>query len=165
MNKAFTIVELLIVIVVIGVLSLLTVVTFNGLQDRARDSAAHTTASQVQRKIELRNATYGSYTCSTCTTAPQVIDAYDLASLATGGVEVYTLYDTWSDEFEFNKEAVAVIYQPYANGTNVRWLSVAYWNNTKKRWITTNYRDSVPTEILEDSDWPDVPSYYQNVDL
>ena len=38
-KKGFTIVELLIVIVVIGILAAITIVAFNGVQDRARDTA------------------------------------------------------------------------------------------------------------------------------
>jgi general secretion pathway protein G len=38
-QTGFTIVELLIVIVVIGILAAITLVAYNGLQDRANDSA------------------------------------------------------------------------------------------------------------------------------
>ena len=38
-QRGFTIVELLIVIVVIGVLAAITIVAYNGIQSRARDSA------------------------------------------------------------------------------------------------------------------------------
>jgi len=47
----FTIVELLIVIVVIGILAAITIVAFNGVQSRAKDSAAQSMASQVGKKV------------------------------------------------------------------------------------------------------------------
>lgn len=51
--KGFTIVELLIVIVVIGILAAITIVAFNGVQDRARSSATQSLATQISRKIAL----------------------------------------------------------------------------------------------------------------
>lgn len=45
-NAGFTIVELLIVIVVIGILAAITIVSFNGVQNRAKDTAQITLVSQ-----------------------------------------------------------------------------------------------------------------------
>ncbi len=50
-GRGFTIVELLIVIVVIAVLAAITIVAFNGIQDRARASAAQSAASQAVKKV------------------------------------------------------------------------------------------------------------------
>jgi len=47
----FTIVELLIVIVVIGILAAITIVSFNGVQNRAKASAAQQSVSQANRKV------------------------------------------------------------------------------------------------------------------
>jgi prepilin-type N-terminal cleavage/methylation domain-containing protein len=49
-QKGFTIVELLIVIVVIGVLAAITVVAFNGIQERARIAAGQAFESQLIMK-------------------------------------------------------------------------------------------------------------------
>lgn len=51
-SYGFTIVELLIVIVVIGILAAITIVAFNGVQQRSRDAAVKAAASQAARKIE-----------------------------------------------------------------------------------------------------------------
>lgn len=48
----FTIVELLIVVVVIAILAAITIVSYNGIQNRARASAAQSTAKQAFTKIE-----------------------------------------------------------------------------------------------------------------
>ena len=50
-QTGFTIVELLIVIVVIGILAAITVVAFNGVQERARKSKIDTDLSQIQKAI------------------------------------------------------------------------------------------------------------------
>ena len=50
-TKGFTIVELLIVVVVIAILAAITIVSFNGIQNRAKASAAQSAASQVTKKV------------------------------------------------------------------------------------------------------------------
>jgi prepilin-type N-terminal cleavage/methylation domain-containing protein len=52
-RSAFTIVELLIVIVVIGILAAITIVAYNGIQERARASAATSALTQAVKKIKL----------------------------------------------------------------------------------------------------------------
>ena len=51
-QKGFTIVELLIVIVVIGILAAMTVVAFNGIQSRARDSERSSDISNIHKSLE-----------------------------------------------------------------------------------------------------------------
>ena len=48
-GRGFTIVELLIVIVVIAILAAISIVAYNGIQDRARNSATIQAAQQVQK--------------------------------------------------------------------------------------------------------------------
>ena len=60
-QKGFTIVELLIVIVVIGILAAITIVAFNGVQNRAKATRAQNTAVEVQKKAEAINADTGAY--------------------------------------------------------------------------------------------------------
>ena len=62
-NKAtsgFTIVELLIVIVVIGILAAITIVAYNGVQNRARTTEAQANAKEVQNKAEVYAADEGN---------------------------------------------------------------------------------------------------------
>ena len=56
-RSGFTIVELLIVIVVIGILAAITIVAFNGVQNRAHNTAVMNDLSNAAKKIELFKAT------------------------------------------------------------------------------------------------------------
>lgn len=55
-QQGFTIVELLIVIVVIGILAAITIVAYNGVQQRAKTTQAQTNATQAQKIAESYNA-------------------------------------------------------------------------------------------------------------
>lgn len=55
-DGGFTIVELLIVIVVIGILAAIVIVAFNGVQNRANDAAVQRDLSNIGKKITAFNA-------------------------------------------------------------------------------------------------------------
>lgn len=60
-RRGFTIVELLIVIVVIGILAAITVVAYNGIQLRARDTDRLSDISQIRKKLEAYKAINNVY--------------------------------------------------------------------------------------------------------
>ena len=60
-SKGFTIVELLIVIVVIGILATLVIVTFSGIQQKARNSQRETDINALTSHVEAYYAQTGNY--------------------------------------------------------------------------------------------------------
>ena len=60
-TRGFTIVELLIVIVVIAILAAITIVAYNGIQNRAKASAAQSLANNIVKKAEAFNTIESSY--------------------------------------------------------------------------------------------------------
>lgn len=72
LNRGFTLVELLIVIVVIAILAAISIVAYNGIQNRARNTTNAETASQLKTKIEAWNSIKGAYPTPTVVTGGQV---------------------------------------------------------------------------------------------
>lgn len=58
--KGFTIVELLIVIVIIGILAALVIVAYNGIQQRARDAKRKQDLALISKAISLYNTDFGT---------------------------------------------------------------------------------------------------------
>lgn len=60
-QTGFTIVELLIVIVVIGILASISVVAYNGIQVRSQNTARNSAARQFETILNLHHTLYGEY--------------------------------------------------------------------------------------------------------
>ena len=98
--RGFTIVELLIVIVVIAVLAAITIVVFNGLQQRAIQSSLQADVNKAKKKVMLYQAENGTYpTAINCTNPssteicvePSGSNAYSYTSLNTSTPPLYAL--------------------------------------------------------------------------
>ncbi|HCH34158.1 MAG: hypothetical protein UY35_C0003G0013 [Candidatus Saccharibacteria bacterium GW2011_GWC2_48_9] len=73
-THGFTIVELLIVIVVIGILAAITIVAFNGVQQRARDSQRQSAINQFKKSLAIYKADKGVYPYTYITSQPQGVN-------------------------------------------------------------------------------------------
>lgn len=85
-QKGFTIVELLIVVVVIAILAAITIVAYNGIQNRAKDSAVKSAVSSASKKV-------GMYAVSNADTYPATKqDFLSYANLTDTPATTYAYY-------------------------------------------------------------------------
>ncbi len=84
-QKGFTLVELLIVIVVIAILAAISIVAYNGIQNRAKASASQSAAETTQKKAEAANAIKSAYPATTAD-----FEAQSDSSLAGSGIKFVT---------------------------------------------------------------------------
>lgn len=81
-KSGFTIVELLVVIVVIGILAAITIVSYSGVTRRAVVATLESDLANSSKRLEIYNALYGSYPTALdanhCPTAPTVDSNYCL---------------------------------------------------------------------------------------
>lgn len=68
-QHGFTIVELLIVIVIIAILAAITIVAYNGIQERARYSSMKSDINSINKAIQMYHAENSSYPGSNTTGA------------------------------------------------------------------------------------------------
>lgn len=105
-QSGFTIVELLIVIVVIGILAGLVITTFNGIQQKARDTERETDIKAIHAQVEAFWAQKGYY--------PSLADLNDRT--ATTGFVAVNLKGLDSGAFQDPKgTATALVATPAAN--------------------------------------------------
>lgn len=74
-SEAFTIVELLVVIVVIGILAAITLVSYIGVTSRANIAVMQSDLSNASSQLKIYQAIYGSY--------PTALDSNNCPSLPT----------------------------------------------------------------------------------
>ncbi len=91
-SYGFTIVELLVVIVVIAILAAITLVSYNGISQRAITSSLQSDLTNASQQLKLYYQLYGSYPTAmtgNCPTAPTVDNTYCIKA-STGNTLTYT---------------------------------------------------------------------------
>jgi prepilin-type N-terminal cleavage/methylation domain-containing protein len=128
-QKGFTIVELLIVIVVIGILAAITIVAYNGVTARANTTSAQASAVTVTKKAEAYNAD-----------GPTGL--YPLTLAALTGAASTTSYAIPSTSISLNTTVYSaapaspsvILFYTCGSGAGVK---VGYWNYTTSAAVST----------------------------
>lgn len=111
-QPGFTIVELLIVIVVIGVLASITVVAFNGIQERSRVSRANSDLSNFVKAIQVARINEGKVLkditnsgCTRCDTDPvRYVLSIDRIAAASGtNLDGIKAGDPWGNRYSLDE--------------------------------------------------------------
>lgn len=132
-QSGFTIVELLIVIVVIGILAGLVITTFNGIQQKGRDTERETDIKALHGQVEAFWAQQGYY--------PSLTNMNDRT--ATTGFVAVNLKGLDAEAFKDPKgTATALLATPAANGyayavTNAAGTTCEADNTTCARYTLT----------------------------
>ncbi len=96
-QKAFTIVELLVVIVVIAILAAISFVAYNGVSQRATAAVLQSDLAQSSKKLKLYQAEYGYYPVidsgTLCPVAPSAIDSRYCLKSSSGNTLAYQYID------------------------------------------------------------------------
>lgn len=134
-EHGFTIVELLIVVVVIGILAAITVVAFNGVTNRANTASAQAAATSVAKKAEAHNAEIGRYpTATTELTSAASSTSYNLPTgtvTFTGTPADITAAPGTVNTVRFLKcAASAQTNQSGITNANISGVRISYWNYT-----------------------------------
>lgn len=165
-NRGFTIVELLIVILVIGILAAITLAAFNGVQRKARDSDRKTDISAIKKALELYyvdNGTYPSSTGSTTINASWTTSADpSWANLSAQLVPKYM--STLPKDPQTASNANPAIY----SGFNYDYIKLENgWCNTtaaKPGYLLAYRYESVSNDYVIDGDCPGASTQPTNYD-
>ena len=154
-RDGFTIVELLIVIVVIAILAAITIVAYNGIQSRARDSERLSEMQHIEKAIALYFIDNGGYpNCSGGTYTPGgTVNACNLSNLAAALTPKY-LRTIPTDP----KNSGQDIYQ-YAFGYK-KTGATTYTGDGSNNYITGMHLETVSGNL--NNGWV-MPAYYNHL--
>ncbi len=144
-NHGFTLVELMIVIVILGILTAIGVFAFQSAQQKSRDSRRKNDLSQVAKALEMYINDVGSY--------PVTGTGADDGKITGCGDVAKTVCD-WGTSFANTTKAVYMIKlpkDPSSTRTKYRYEKFGY-----------GYRLYARLENLEDADIPQTGQKYYN---
>lgn len=130
-QRGFTIVELLIVIVVIGILAAIVIVAYNGITNNARNNAWRSDTQNLAKIAEIVNTEEGSYPTGTDTATleasfnqtdiskvPANINLLVVTNAPTDNAALITDAESTPKEYSVNPcTGGLMIYYPHTDGT------------------------------------------------
>lgn len=161
-NKGFTIVELLVVIVVIGILAAITLVTYSGISQRAVVASLKSDLSNSLTKLELYQVQNGSYpTMNDCSSGPDPVPPKICLKSSPGNSYIYSpasgssprsfvLMTTNNDDVTYQITGDSNPTEVVASGTVHSTYSPNYIDfNDDLSWVIDSFNDdNVPYSIM-----------------
>lgn len=133
-QHGFTIVELLIVIVIIGILAAITIVAYNGIQNRASDTAVQSDLRQFASKVAEFHAIEGRYPAGPNSTA--AIEGIPKFRLAQGS------YSTNMHNFYYCTSAVGGLIKYAVGAVSLSGKRFAYYSDKGLQPYTGSWSSS-----------------------
>ena len=142
-NHGFTIVELLVVIVVIGILASITIVSYTGITQRANTTSAQSAAANVLSKAEVYNADGPTnvYPASlSLMTTAATTTTYYLSGVTFSGtlLAAAPAKPNVINYFRCGHTGSVTAVTTLASITNITGARVGYWDYTNKAIAYTN---------------------------
>jgi len=158
-KSGFTIVELLIVIVVIGILATITIVSYNGIQSKAKTVKKQSEISSMTKAVQLHNAAGLAPVTIRSTMTTAQIDAA-ITTLGLNALKGSLVIDTAPqlNGGDCNRSPMAKDkYCITVQGTS---MSVVFWHDEQNRWILRYYNDGGFVEsYVGTGNYPNVQEY------
>lgn len=161
-DKGFTIVELLIVIVVIGILAAISVVAYGNIRDRAQDAKMEAESSSVDKAVNMGKAEWGDLTPPVIPgSRDDFLKAYGLSSAKNDILFVYENSSgchSMSDSCDFEvfdnppKDKVGLYVNKYPGGVEV---TIMHWNIQKKEYKQKIYWQEGGQSGQEEHNFPE----------
>lgn len=123
-QAGFTIVELLIVIVIIGILAAITIVAYNGIQNRARETSLKSDLTNIAKQLELYRAD-GDYPADD--TQLQSIKAkFSFSPVSTNAISCINPSGSTAGFALFVRDTISGRQFKYASGQGLSEVSLAW---------------------------------------
>lgn len=151
-HYGFTIVELLVVIVVVGILAAITIVAYNGLQARAKQALVESDISQIKKKIKVYKAAHGGTVTPTHDQLMTDGDLGNLQPLLVNGE--YSCFTAMS--FHKGNYCYYMWHSTGNNGAVYDGYQLYYWNYMDNTWHvasewSTEYYGNVTYDVNDTS--------------
>ena len=171
-RSGFTIVELLIIVIVIGILTAILALSFSGISKRAMAAVMQSNLKNASNKLKMYQVEYGEYpnldTNTYCPKAPSILDQRYCLGISSGYTYQYS-YDNSANPQTFylseSKSGLDISYHisdgiaptlSYSNTTNHILNSTATDLNTGwTREMTASHSGSISDKYTENA----IPSY------
>lgn len=154
-EDGFTLIELMVVVVILGMLMLMATSTFTGVKVRAQDSAAKATAAktlETGRIIFTDHATYATATPADIMAAEPSLSAVDQATNSAGPTEA----STWvPDAPDPGYQFVAAVYSDAGNCFYIRdWVTLGIGFGVERDVAPSDCTADNATTITWGTRWP-----------